>query len=123
VEALQRGDGDKDDNSLLAVANFDLEMANQSQHAISDVSNLLQSVPAMGYESGRGRKWSAARPIPQLLNSAAKRAIMSFFLFFFIVVLSPSLYLARDTATTKSTSKPTRNARFRISVPHSISQV
>jgi hypothetical protein len=34
VEALQGRDGDKDDNSLLAVANFDLIQI-QSQHASS----------------------------------------------------------------------------------------
>ena len=48
VEALQGRDGDKDDNSLLAVANFNL-LFDQSQHAISI-----------------SLKWSAARPIPQL---------------------------------------------------------
>jgi len=34
VEALKGWDGDKDDNSLLAVANFNLQ-SDQSQHAIS----------------------------------------------------------------------------------------
>ena len=34
VETGQRGDGDKDDNSLLAVANFDL-IKTQSQQASS----------------------------------------------------------------------------------------
>lgn len=34
VEALKGGDGDKDGNSLLAVANLDLERS-QSQHASS----------------------------------------------------------------------------------------
>ena len=48
VEALKGWDGDKDDNSLLAVANFNL-LFDQSQHAISI-----------------SLKWSAARPIPQL---------------------------------------------------------
>ena len=47
VEARQGGDGDKDDNSLLAVANLDLFKI-QSQHA-----------------SSRTRPWTASRPVPQ----------------------------------------------------------
>jgi hypothetical protein len=47
VEASQGGDGDKDDNSLLAVANLDLFKI-QSQHASS------RTVP-----------WTASRPVPQ----------------------------------------------------------
>jgi hypothetical protein len=42
VEALQRWDGDKDDNSLLAVANFDLVFRYQSQRASSRMT--LQSM-------------------------------------------------------------------------------
>jgi len=59
VETLKGWDGDKDDNSLLAVANFNLE-SDQSQHAISNISM------ALSFER-RPRKWSAARPIPQQL--------------------------------------------------------
>lgn len=47
VEALQGRDGDKDDNSLLAVANLDL-IKIQSQHA-----------------SSRTKPWTASRPVPQ----------------------------------------------------------
>jgi hypothetical protein len=47
VEALQGRDGDKDDNSLLAVANLDL-IKIPSQHA-----------------SSRTKPWTASRPVPQ----------------------------------------------------------
>lgn len=47
VEALQGRDGDKDDNSLLAVANLDLVKI-PSQHA-----------------SSRTKPWTASRPVPQ----------------------------------------------------------
>ncbi len=46
VEALEGWDGDKDDNSLLAVANFDLQLIKVSMRAPWET-------------------WSAARPIPQ----------------------------------------------------------
>lgn len=47
MEALQGRDGDKDDNSLLAVANLDL-IKIPSQHA-----------------SSRTKPWTASRPVPQ----------------------------------------------------------
>lgn len=54
VEALKGWDGDKDDNSLLAVANFNLQN-DQSQHASSTST------------------WSAARPIPRPTCNARRR--------------------------------------------------
>jgi hypothetical protein len=50
VETLKGWDGDKDDNSLLAVANFNLNLIKVSMRAPRFIEN----------------KWSAARPIPQL---------------------------------------------------------
>jgi hypothetical protein len=44
VEALKGWDGDKDDNSLLAVANFNLQ-GDQSQHAISTIFKKKNSGP------------------------------------------------------------------------------
>jgi hypothetical protein len=52
VETWKGWDGDKDDNSLLAVANFNLQ-SDQSQHASS-----------MFLLDQRIKQWSAARPIP-----------------------------------------------------------
>lgn len=56
VETLQGRDGDKDDNSLLAVANFDLTKT-QSQHA-----------------SSRTLPWTASRPVPEVNCTQARRA-------------------------------------------------
>jgi hypothetical protein len=62
VEARQGRDGDKDDNSLLAVANFDL-IQTQSQHA-----------------SSRTKPWTASRPVPQksIVLWRGKAPILSF---------------------------------------------
>jgi hypothetical protein len=52
VEAGQGRDGDKNDNSLLAVANFDL-FKTQSQQA-----------------SSRTKPWTASRPVPLKVNGS-----------------------------------------------------
>lgn len=57
VETLQGRDGDKDDNSLLAVANFDL-IKTQSQHA-----------------SSRTEPWTASRPVPEVNCTQARSRV------------------------------------------------
>ena len=49
VETLQGRDGDKDDNCLLAVANFDL-VKTQSQHASSRMLRILGPLPVLFHE-------------------------------------------------------------------------
>lgn len=61
VETLERRNGDKDDNSLLAVANLDL-MKITSQQASSKKQTISMNVP-----------WTASRPIPQMYCIASVR--------------------------------------------------
>jgi hypothetical protein len=53
VETLQGRDGDKDDNSLLAVANLDLIQDPKSAGELQDRHVFQMNVP-----------WTASRPIP-----------------------------------------------------------
>lgn len=62
VEALQGRDGDKDDNSLLAVANFDL-FKTQNQHASSRTS--LGPLPVLFHRSQLYSGWHA-RPATRM---------------------------------------------------------
>ena len=55
VETGQRGDGDKDDNSLLAVANFDLGADPKLACELQD-------------DGGAINPWTASRPIPRALR-------------------------------------------------------
>lgn len=56
MEALQGRDGDKDDNRLLAVANFDLMRDQKSACELLD-----------GISEEIANPWTASRPIPRRL--------------------------------------------------------
>lgn len=61
VEALEGGDGDKDDNCLLAVADFNLSIE-KSACELHDLTKI----------------WSAARPSPQQLGTPVTHSVPLF---------------------------------------------
>jgi hypothetical protein len=63
VETLKGWDGDKDDNSLLAVANFNLQ-SDQSQHAISTSQmTVVRSPSDIHNQSRAGHQVYVPKPI------------------------------------------------------------